>query len=203
MENKFYVYAHYIPGEPQPFYVGRGCNKRAYRLDGRSKWWKSIVKKYGYEVKILYEKLSNSMANEIEKQLIAEYGRRDIGTGCLVNLTDGGNGMVGLVVTDEHRKNNSEALKALGDNHPSRQESQRLRMKENNPAKRPEVREKISRNSAMKNPEIVAKLRNRKRSEETKRKISEANRKRVRTSESKEKTRQSLKKYYKSLRSVN
>jgi hypothetical protein len=33
----------------------------------------------------------------IEKYYIRKYGRRDLGTGCLVNLTDGGEGVSGLV----------------------------------------------------------------------------------------------------------
>jgi len=200
MDDKFYVYAHYIPNQSQPFYIGRGCNGRAYSDYGRSEWWKRVVNKYGYEVKILHDNLSNDLANRLEMQLIKEYGRKNLGTGCLINLTDGGDGMAGLVITEEHRKNNSNALKAMGDKHPSRQPSYRQRLSENNPTKRPEVREKISKNNAMKDPEKVAKLRNRKRSEETKRKISEANRRRVRTEESKEKTRQSIKKYYTDLK---
>jgi hypothetical protein len=200
MDDKFYVYAHFIPHESEPFYIGRGCRKRAYSHQGRNKWWNNIVKKYGYEVKILYENLSNEQANELEKQLINQYGRKNTGTGCLVNMTDGGDAMIGLIITDVHRERNSQALKNLGELHPAKRESWRLWMRENGPSKRLEVREKISENNSMKNPDIVAKLKNRKRSDETKKKISEANSKRIRTEESKEKTRQSLKKYHEKLK---
>lgn len=101
---KFYVYAHYAIGEDVPFYIGKGSGKRAWSKDGRSFWWWNIVKKYGLEVRILLETDIESIAFEKEKQLITEYGRRDLNTGTLVNLTDGGEGASGLVYTDDIKK---------------------------------------------------------------------------------------------------
>lgn len=124
MENKFYVYAHYIPGENTPFYIGKGTGRRAYHLYDRSNFWKSVVGKYGYEVKLLYENLTHEDALFKEAELIKFYGRRDLKTGCLVNQTDGGDGVrghsphsikkiiknrVGKPLTKEHKKKISDA----------------------------------------------------------------------------------------------
>jgi hypothetical protein len=89
----FYIYAHYIPGETLPFYIGKGSGYRMTRRNDRSIWWKRIVNKYGFEAKLLHENLSYSEANILEKKLIKEFGRRDIGTGTLINHTDGGEGI--------------------------------------------------------------------------------------------------------------
>jgi hypothetical protein len=101
---KYYIYGHYIPGDREPFYIGKGHSKRAWNIGNRNFWWNNIVKKYGLEVKILYENLTENEAFNIEKQLITEYGRRDKNSGCLVNLTDGGEGVSGLIYTEEMKK---------------------------------------------------------------------------------------------------
>ncbi len=47
----------------------------------------------------------------MEILLINYYGRRDIGEGTLCNLTDGGEGFVGLVKTEEHKRKIGEKSK--------------------------------------------------------------------------------------------
>jgi len=65
--------------------------------------------------KIIYlKKLETD--NEIEAlnfecELIKIYGRRDLSTGPLFNLTDGGEGVINYVWTDTHRKNLSDSIK--------------------------------------------------------------------------------------------
>ena len=93
---KFYIYAHYIPGETIPFYIGKGCGYRITRKNNRSIWWKRIVNKHGFEAKILYENLTQEEASVKEKELIQKYGRKDIKTGVLINHTDGGDGCKNL-----------------------------------------------------------------------------------------------------------
>lgn len=93
--NNFCVYFHYIKNESCPFYIGIGSLKRPYDKR-RSKFWNNIVNKYGQPIiKIIHENLSWDDACKLEIQYIKKYGRRDIGTGCLVNMTDGGDGSTG------------------------------------------------------------------------------------------------------------
>jgi len=89
------IYRHLKPcGEV--FYIGIGKkHKRAYAKSDRSNFWKDTVKKYGYEVQILKSDLTWDDAVELEIILIAYYGRRNLGKGTLVNLTDGGEGTNG------------------------------------------------------------------------------------------------------------
>jgi biotin operon repressor len=95
------LYRHIRLDKNVPFYVGIGdSEKRAYNKINRTKIWKNIAKK-GYEVEILFEDLTWEQAIEKEKEFIALYGRRDLGLGPLVNLTDGGEGTIGYRHSDE------------------------------------------------------------------------------------------------------
>ena len=95
------LYRHIRLDKNIPFYVGIGdSEKRAYNKINRTKIWKNIAKK-GYEVEILFEDLTWEQAIEKEKEFIALYGRRDLGLGPLVNLTDGGEGTIGYRHSDE------------------------------------------------------------------------------------------------------
>lgn len=107
MRNKV-IYRHLKPNG-EVFYIGIGKKSRAYSKKDRNKHWHNIVNKYGYEVQILKEGLNWEEACELETLLINYYGRRDLGTGTLVNLTDGGDGAVNL--SKESRKKTSDALK--------------------------------------------------------------------------------------------
>jgi hypothetical protein len=92
----YYVYAHYKLGELNiPFYIGKGNKRRAWRTHNRNKHWKNTVNKYGYEVRLLAEHLSEADAFWLEKQLIGMFGRADLDKGPLVNYTDGGEGASG------------------------------------------------------------------------------------------------------------
>jgi hypothetical protein len=75
--------------------------------------WKRIVAKTEYEVEILMDNISMDEAKEKEKEFIKLYGRIDTKTGCLANLTDGGEGTVGrrYSPSESHRKNLSNSQK--------------------------------------------------------------------------------------------
>lgn len=93
------VYRHRNPKILEVFYVGisKFENKnRAYNKTNRNKFWKRYVKKHGEPiVEIISKDLTWNEACELEIFLIQEYGRRDLKTGTLVNLTDGGEGNFG------------------------------------------------------------------------------------------------------------
>jgi hypothetical protein len=93
MSSNYYVYSHILDNEDKPFYIGKGKGNRAHDIKCRSEFWQRKARG-GYRVEIIKENLSESEALELEKELIALYGRRDKKTGCLVNLTDGGDGLI-------------------------------------------------------------------------------------------------------------
>lgn len=85
-----------------PFYIGIG--KTAYRpftKQNRNNIWDKIVAKTTYDVEVLIDEISWEQACEKEKEFIKLYGRINIGTGVLANMTDGGDGNWGLKHTDE------------------------------------------------------------------------------------------------------
>lgn len=92
MENNFYVYAHVAKQTGQVFYIGKGRDRRAYTRQHRTRYWRNIVNKYGLEVRIVADNLNEKKAFSLEHKLIKKIGRRDLGTGGLINLTDGGEG---------------------------------------------------------------------------------------------------------------
>jgi len=110
------LYRHIRTDKNTPFYIGIGeTENRAYDKKCRTKIWKNIANK-GYETEILFDDLTWEQACEKEKEFIALYGRRDLGTGTLVNLTDGGEGTLGYRHTEEAKEKNR--LASLGENNP-------------------------------------------------------------------------------------
>ncbi|MDA7763038.1 NUMOD1 domain-containing DNA-binding protein [Crocinitomicaceae bacterium] len=93
MKNKV-VYLHRKSSNNQVFYVGIGSVDRPYVIQGRSNIWHNTVAKHGLSVDIVRTNLSSSEAQQWEIKLIKKYGRKDKGLGPLVNLTDGGDGLL-------------------------------------------------------------------------------------------------------------
>ena len=94
-----------------PFYIGIGkSHKRPYSKKCRNNAWKRVVSKTDYSVEILFEGLTKEEAIEKEKEFIKLYGRADIKTGCLYNMTDGGEGVNNMVYTKERNKKISNTL---------------------------------------------------------------------------------------------
>lgn len=98
------VYTHTRLDTGKVFYVGIGLDiKRAYQKRFRNAHWKAIVSMHGYRVDVLFDGITWEEACEIEVCLISKYKRKCDG-GSLCNLTIGGDGVVGMVWTDEHKK---------------------------------------------------------------------------------------------------
>jgi hypothetical protein len=99
------VYEHLRNDTNEVFYVGIGREeKRAFSKDMRNRHWKHITNKVDYTVNILVSDTPWEDACKIERLLIEKYGRRDLGLGTLVNMTDGGEGVLGVVVSEETRQ---------------------------------------------------------------------------------------------------
>ena len=108
------LYRHTRLDKNEPFYIGIGDNEtRAYNKVNRTKHWKSIAKK-GYEVEVLLEDLTWEQACEKEREFIALYGRKDLKTGTLVNLTDGGEGTFGYKHTEEVKQKLRDLYSGIG-----------------------------------------------------------------------------------------
>lgn len=107
------VYIHKRKDNNQIFYVGIGSRKyRANRKD-RSQFWKNISSKYGYNIEIIHENLTRKEAIRIEKELIKKYGRLDLKTGILCNMTDGGEGK-----NWNQKRIDEQSKRFSGKNHP-------------------------------------------------------------------------------------
>ena len=110
------LYRHIRTDKQEVFYIGIGENEsRAYNKKNRTRVWKNTANK-GYETEILFEDVTWEQAIEKEKEFIALYGRKDLGLGTLVNLTDGGEGTIGYKHTDEAKEKNR--LASTGKNNP-------------------------------------------------------------------------------------
>jgi NUMOD3 motif len=111
------IYIHKKSGTNEIFYVGQfnvlSNPKRPFTVSKRSLLWKKVVRKYGYSIHIISEKLSKESANKLEMFLISEIGRLDLNKGKLVNLTDGGEGTVGCKMSEETKKQISDKLKGI------------------------------------------------------------------------------------------
>jgi hypothetical protein len=109
IKNNKVVYLHIRKDTNEVFYVGIGNTKRPYSKRNRNEYWKNIVNKCGYDVKILYTNLDWQTACSIEIELIKKYGRKDLGEGTLVNNTNGGDGTNGAILSDKTKKRMSES----------------------------------------------------------------------------------------------
>jgi hypothetical protein len=95
-----YLYIHTRLDKNEVFYVGIGKDSdgkyvRAFSKKRRSDFWNNIVKNCEYKINILHDNLSWKEICEKEKYYINLYGRKDLKTGTLCNLTNGGDGVNG------------------------------------------------------------------------------------------------------------
>lgn len=139
-----------------PLYVGISSNERRFRDLKRGK-----LTFEDCQIHKLAVDLSREEACQMEMDLIAQYGRKDLCTGILVNQTDGGDGGgLGVVVSEKTRLKMSEARRGRA---PSAQT--RAKIAEANRGKS---------HSAEHRAKISEALRGKKHSEQTRAKISAA-----------------------------
>lgn len=119
--NNWYVYKHIRSDKNEPFYIGIGCKKdfgRAYEFtkSKRNTIWYNIYNKTSITVEVLFENLNKQEASLKEQELISIYGRIDLNTGTLANMTDGGDGIWNCKRSDECKYKLRESK--LGDKNP-------------------------------------------------------------------------------------
>lgn len=101
----FYAYM-WLREDGTPYYVGKGCAKRAFIRGSHH------LRPPEDRARILiFSRGSEAEAMATERELIANWGRKDSGTGCLRNFTDGGDGVSGLTHSVESRAKMSAAKK--------------------------------------------------------------------------------------------
>lgn len=142
-----------------PFYVGFSQTMRRTNprngISGRNWLTRAKLEEVGsHNVIVEIRPIDSIVAGQqLERKLIAEYGRVQTGDGTLTNLRPGGEGTHSP--TEEHKQKLRAAM--LAPDHPSRSSEARKKQKERmqdpdvkilfmgdaNPAKRPEVRAKI------------------------------------------------------------
>lgn len=106
--NNFVVYAFYRDHDDRfgryrtIYYIGKGRPNRPYQKSGRTIKRPEDVS----FIEVLHRDLDENTAFEYERKLIEFYGRADIYPewGILRNLTDGGDGVSGMIHSDETKK---------------------------------------------------------------------------------------------------
>lgn len=158
MDAVYYVYQLRRADSELPFYIGKGKGRRARShlyLDSSSRnqhKMNTIIKARREGVEIVIEYLATHLledeAHYLEREFIAKYGRRDLGTGVLTNWSDGGEGQSGAVVSAVTRakisKVQSERFRtSLSEEH--RKAVSRANLGRKLGPRSPEVRNRISK----------------------------------------------------------
>lgn len=117
--NEFYTYA-YLREDRTPYYIGKGQGRRAYTKHKRGKIKDFRPKKLNGSLDIdriiiLKKNLTEDQSIKHEEYLISVIGRKNLGTGILRNLTDGGQrgGTPGYVCPEERKKQISKQFKGI------------------------------------------------------------------------------------------
>ena len=101
---EYYTYA-YLREDGTPYYIGKGKGKRVYDKK------RSVFIPPKERIIFLKKNLTEEQAFEHEKYMIFLLGRKNNGSGILLNKTDGGDGVSGSIWSDEQRKKVSKERK--------------------------------------------------------------------------------------------
>jgi len=102
--NEYYVYM-FLREDGTPYYIGKGKGNRAYQS------FRRIKAPPRDRIILALKNLTERQAFDNEREFIKWYGRKDNNTGILRNLTDGGEGPSGLILSEESKRKIGEANK--------------------------------------------------------------------------------------------
>ena len=105
--NNYYTYA-YLREDGTPYYIGKG---KGNRID--NPLHNSIHLPPKERRIILKQNLTEEESFKHEIYMIDVFGRKDLGTGILRNMTNGGQGVSGRIVSDEQREKMREYHKRI------------------------------------------------------------------------------------------
>jgi hypothetical protein len=109
----FYVYTYKDPQRNEIIYVGKGNDRynkvshRHLRRNDKHPFTQRLQKMARENVKPIIQRIENINEDEsfeLERLLIKVLGRKNLKTGSLLNLTDGGEGPSGIQHTEEFKK---------------------------------------------------------------------------------------------------
>ena len=132
--NDFYTYA-FLREDRTPYYIGKGQGRRIFNRQ------KKDIKAPKDKSRIIYLKqnLTEEEAFKHEIYMIDVFGRKDLGTGILRNMTNGGEGVSGWVPSEETRIKIGEKNKGK-----KRTEEQKQKLREAQKNQSEETRRKKS-----------------------------------------------------------
>jgi hypothetical protein len=142
----FYVYT-YLRKDGTPYYVGKGKDDRAWYKGNHERIRKPSESD---RIIIVENNLSEESAFALEIELIAKYGRKDLGTGNLHNRTDGGEGISGakfgrppeerimkIAKTNTGKKRSEDTKQKLRDVKLGKKDSEETKLKKSKSASKP------------------------------------------------------------------
>jgi hypothetical protein len=110
----FYAYEHIRADTGAVFYVGKGRGRRSCAIYNRNIHWKrTVAKAGGFSVRMVVDNVDEDFAFLVEMERIDQLRRLGLK---LCNMTDGGEGTAGLLVSKETKRKQTEKRK--GHLHP-------------------------------------------------------------------------------------
>lgn len=104
---EYYTYA-YLREDGTPYYIGKGKDGRVFKNHMRQNKI-DLKPKDKSRIIFLKQNLTEEQAIKHEIYMISVFGRKDLGTGILRNMTNGGDGISGYSHTEETKKRISKS----------------------------------------------------------------------------------------------